>query len=69
MVQKVSEVVGTSPESFAKATENAIAETARTVRGLRWFRVSEFEGRIENQKIAEYRATVKIYFEVEGGRT
>jgi hypothetical protein len=39
MTQKVIEVVGTSKESFAKAAENAVAEAAKTVRGLRWARV------------------------------
>lgn len=65
MVQKVSEVVGSSKDSFAKAAENAVTTAAKTVRNLRWFRVSELEGRVENQKIAEYKATVKIYFELE----
>jgi flavin-binding protein dodecin len=65
MVQKVTEVVGVSKESFAKATQNAVESAAKTVRQLRWFRVSEFEGRIENQKISEYHATVKIYFDIE----
>jgi flavin-binding protein dodecin len=36
MTQKIVEVVGTSKESFAKATENAVAEAAKTVRGLKW---------------------------------
>ena len=35
MAQKVIDVVGTSKESFAKAAENAVAETAKTVRGMR----------------------------------
>jgi flavin-binding protein dodecin len=35
MAQKVIDVVGTSKETFAKAAENAVAEAARTVRGLK----------------------------------
>jgi hypothetical protein len=34
MTQKIIEVVGTSKESFAKAAENAVAEAAKTVRGI-----------------------------------
>jgi len=34
MAQKIIEVVGTSKESFAKAAENAVAEAAKTVRGM-----------------------------------
>jgi len=35
MVQKVIDVVGVSPVSFAKAAQNAVAEAAKTVRGMR----------------------------------
>jgi hypothetical protein len=66
MVQKVTEVVGTSTDGFARAAENAVSTAAKTVRNLRWFRVSELEGRVVNQKVTEYHATVRIYFDVEG---
>jgi dodecin len=65
MVQKVTEVVGTSTQGFAKAAENAVTTAAATVRNLRWFRVTELEGRITDQKAIEYHATVKIYFDLE----
>lgn len=66
MVQKVTEVVGTSKEGFAKAAENAVTTAAKTVRNLRWFRVTELEGKVTDQKVAEFHATVKIYFDFEG---
>ncbi len=65
MVQKVSEVVGTSTQGFAKAAENAVHTAAKTVRNLRWFRVTDLEGSVKDQKISEYHATVKIYFDLE----
>ena len=65
MAQKVIDVVGTSKESFAKAAENAVAEAAKTVRGMKWARVAEFEMELDGQKIAQYRTTTKIYFDVE----
>jgi flavin-binding protein dodecin len=65
MVQKVTEVVGTSTVGFAKAAENAVATAAKTVRNLRWFRVTELEGKITDQKVSEFHATVKIYFDFE----
>ena len=65
MAQKVIEVVGSSKESFAKAAENAVAEAAKTVRGMKWARVSEFEMLIEDEKIAEYPVTARIYFDIE----
>jgi dodecin len=65
MTQKVIEVVGTSNQSFAKAAENAVAEAAKTVRGMKWARVAELEMELDGQKIAQYRATTKIYFDLE----
>jgi flavin-binding protein dodecin len=65
MAQKVIDVVGISKESFAKAAENAVAQAAKTVRGLKWGRVCEFEIEIGGNKITEYRATTKLYFDIE----
>jgi dodecin len=65
MTQKIIEVVGTSKESFAKAAENAVAEAAKTVRGMKWARVSELEMELDGKKIVKYRTTAKIYFDIE----
>lgn len=65
VVQKVSEIVGVSTESFASAAENAVAEAGKTVRGMKWGRISEFELELDGTKIKSYRATVRIYFDVE----
>ncbi|MCI4334646.1 MAG: dodecin family protein [Thermoplasmata archaeon] len=67
MVQKVTEVVGTSTQGFAAAAKNAVEVAAKTVRNLRWFRVVELEGQIREQKVSEFKATVKIYFDIEEG--
>ena len=65
MAQKVIEVVGISKVSFAKAAENAVAEAAKTIHGLKWARVAELEMELDNKKITQYRATTRIYFDVE----
>ncbi|MEE9234829.1 MAG: dodecin domain-containing protein [Candidatus Acidoferrales bacterium] len=65
MAQKVSEVVGISQQSFAKAAENAVAEAAKTLRGLKWARVAELEMVLDGKKITEYRVTTRIYFDIE----
>ena len=65
MTQKVTEVVGVSRESFAKAAESAVSEAARTLRGMKWARVHEMEMELDGKKIKSYRATVRIYFDVE----
>jgi len=65
MVQKVIDVVGVSKTSFASAAQNAVKEAGKTVRGLKWGRASELEVAIEGGKITEYRATLRLYFDVE----
>ena len=65
MAQKIIDIVGVSKESFAKAAENAVAEAAKTVRGMKWARVNELEMELEGNKIAQYRATTRIYFDIE----
>lgn len=65
MVQKIIDIVGTSPESFAGAAENAVAEAAKTVRGMRWARVAELEMELDGAKVKSYRVTARIYLDVE----
>ena len=65
MTQKIIEVVGTSKDSFAKAAENAVAEAAKTVRGIKWAHVDSLDMQLDGAKVLLYRATTKIYFDVE----
>ncbi len=67
MVQKVIDVVGASPVSFAKAAEDAVAAAGKTVRGLKWARVAELEMELDGPKVKSYRATLRVYFDVERG--
>jgi len=65
MVLKKIEIIGTSPDAFYKAVENAVKEAAKTVRGMKWAEVIKLGAKIEGEKITEFKATVKIAFEVE----
>jgi flavin-binding protein dodecin len=65
MVLKQIEIMGTSPDAFYKAVENAVKEAAKTVRGMKWAEVTKLGAEIEGDKIIEFEATVKIAFEVE----
>jgi flavin-binding protein dodecin len=65
MTQKVIEVIGTSKESFAKAAKNAVAEASKTVRKIKWAHVDSFDMQLDGGKVMSYRATTKIYFDVE----
>jgi dodecin len=65
VIQKVIEVVGTSKESFAKAAESAVKEAAKTVRGIKWAHVESLDMVLDGGKVKQFRATTKIYFDIE----
>jgi hypothetical protein len=64
-IYKITEVVGTSPTSFAEAVRAAVSEAAKTVRNMAWFEVVDERGRIEDGKVAEFQVTLKIGFKLE----
>jgi len=65
-IYKITELVGTSPVSFAEAVRAAVAEAAKTVRNMSWFEVVGERGRIEDGKVAEFQVTLKVGFKLEG---
>jgi dodecin len=62
---KITELVGTSPVSFAEATKAAVAEAAKTIRHMEWFEVTEKSGRIRDGKVEEFQVRLKIGFKIE----
>ena len=64
-IAKVITIIGSSPESFAKAADAAVQEAAKTVRGISGASVVSMSAVVENDHIAEYRTTVDIAFGVE----
>lgn len=65
-VYKVIELVGTSSDSWEKATAAAVSKAAKSLRDLRIAEVSELDVQIEGGKIRAYRAKVKVSFKYEG---
>jgi hypothetical protein len=64
-VVKIVELVGSSPVSWEEATKNALAEAAKTIRGIKSIYVKRCNAKVEKNKIVEYRAVVKIAFVVQ----
>ena len=63
-IYKVIDVVGTSPQSFAEAARNAIAEAGKTIKAMRWFEIERLGGRIEGDRVTEFQAKIKFGFRV-----
>ena len=64
-VVKIIEIIGNSPISWEAATANAVKTAAETVRNIKGVHVKRCTARVENDKIVEYRAVVKIAFIVQ----
>lgn len=64
-VYKIVELVGTSTESWEKATAAAVETASKSLRDLRVAEVSELDVTIENGKVHLYRVKVKVSFKYE----
>jgi flavin-binding protein dodecin len=59
---KIIELVGSSPNSWEEAAANAIATAAKSLKDLRIAEISELDMKLEEGKVSEYRARVKLSF-------
>jgi flavin-binding protein dodecin len=64
-VAKVVTVIGSSPESFAKAADAAVQEASKTLRGISGADVISMSANVEDGKISMYKTTVNIAFALE----
>lgn len=66
-VYRVTEVIGTSSESWEAAAQNAVNTAAQTVRDLRVAEVLRTDVTIENGAITSYRVRLGLSFKYDGG--
>jgi dodecin len=64
-VYKVIEIVGSSPDSWEKAAQNAMEAASKSLRDLRVAEVSALDIHLEGGKIAAYRTKRKVSFKFE----
>ena len=62
---KLTEIVGTSPESIETAVSNALARANKTVRNMRWFEVQQVRGHIEDGAVDHWQVILKVGFTLE----
>ena len=65
-VYKIITVVGTSSESWEKAATHAVETAGKSLRDLRIAEVEELDMQLENGKVMNYRAKVRISFKYAG---
>ena len=66
-VYRVTELVGTSPESWEKAAASAVETAAKTLRDLRIAEVIQLDLQLEDGRVRAYRARVKVSFKYDRG--
>ncbi len=67
-VYSVVQLVGTSDESWEKATAAAISQASKTLRDLRVARVVEQDVHIEPGKPLSYRVKLELSFKYEADK-
>jgi flavin-binding protein dodecin len=67
-VYKVIELVGTSTESWEKATAAAINRASKTLRDLRVAEVVKLDVQLKNGKVEAYRSRISVSFKYENSK-
>jgi flavin-binding protein dodecin len=65
-VYKIIELVGSSTESWEKASETAITIASKKLKDLRIAEVIKLDIQIEDGKVKNYRAKLKLSFKYHG---
>lgn len=64
-VYRVSEIVGSSPESLQQAIRNGVERAGQTLRNLEWFEVTQIRGQIADGAVAHFQVGLKVGFRLE----
>jgi len=64
-IYKIIEIIGTSQNSWEEAAKNAVEKAGKTLRDLRVAEVVQLDMKVDDNKVAAYRARVKVSFKYE----
>jgi dodecin len=64
-VYKTVEITGSSSQSPDDAVRTAIARAAASIKNMRWFKVTETRGAVDNDKVAYWQVTIQLGFTLE----
>lgn len=65
-IYRVSEIVGSSPDSLQQAIRNGVARASQTLRNVEWFEVTEIRGQIADGAVAHFQVGMKVGFRLDG---
>jgi flavin-binding protein dodecin len=64
-VYRVTEVIGTSDNSWEDAARNAVKVASKSLRDLRIAEISKLDVKIEDGKIVQFRARLALSFKYD----
>ena len=64
-VYRVTDVIGTSPNSWEDAAQNAVKTASKSLRDLRIAEVAKLDVKIEGGKIVQYRTRLSLSFKYD----
>lgn len=62
---KIVHVVATSHKSFDDAVQQGVSDAAKTLRGIRGVKVTDWTAKVEDDKLTSYKVTMDLAFAVE----
>ncbi|MCP3768020.1 MULTISPECIES: dodecin [Streptomyces] len=62
---RVTEIVGTSPDSVEQAVRNGVERASQTLHNLDWFEVTQVRGHLEEGRIAHWQVGLKVGFRLD----
>jgi len=61
-VYRVTDVIGTSPNSWEDAAKNAVKTASASLRDLRIAEVTKLDVKVENGKLTQFRTRLSLSF-------
>ncbi len=64
-VYRVTEVIGTSSNSWEEAAKNAVKTASKSLRDLRIAEITKLDVKVEDGKITQFRARLALSFKYD----
>lgn len=65
-VYRVTDVIGTSSNSWEEAARNAVKTASKSLRDLRIAEVTKLDVKVENGKVTQFRTRLSLSFKYDG---
>jgi flavin-binding protein dodecin len=64
-VYRVTEIVGSSPESLQQAIRNGVDRAGQTLRNVEWFEVTQIRGAVADGQVEHFQVGLKVGFRLD----